>query len=426
MQSPGGITYHQAPGARRARLEPGLEHRAPRDRVGSPRPRNASDASEQDRDGHDQHRVGEDQRQRVGQDVGADDVAVARAQRPRPLDERALLQRQHLRAHDPPRAGPARQPDHEDQHGQRRLEQAREHDHQRQRRDHQEPVLEGVEAAVGPAAEVAADQPDRRAQHRRDERRGEADDDRHARAHQQLREHVRARLGRAQPVLGPTAARARRCSRRAGPRARAARRRRPRNANRPSSADAEQPAPGPEQQPPDLAHADLHPRIEDEVQRVGEQVREDHRDGEDQERPLEHREVLVVDRVVGELAEPGPGEERLDRDHPAGDRAELQRRQRHERQQRVGHRVAAHDLVPRHPRRPLDGHEVLGEDVDHRRAHDHEVLAEQHQRERGRRAGPCARRRPPPARRTSRTPPPASPAGRPGTAASRPRTAGSG
>ena len=222
MQSPGGTTYHHAPALGARRLEAGLEHRAPRDAVRVAEAEEGQPRLGEDRHRHDQHRVGEDQRQRVGEDVGADDVAVARPQRPRALDERALLQRQHLRAHDPPGARPARQPDHEDQHGQRRVEQAREHDHQRQLRDDEEPVLERVEDAVGPAAEVAADQPDRGAQHGRDDRGGEADDDRHARAHHQLREHVRARLGGAEPVRGRRAARAPRCSTRAGRRARAA------------------------------------------------------------------------------------------------------------------------------------------------------------------------------------------------------------
>ena len=87
-----------------------------------------------------------------------------------------------------------------DQHGQRRVEQPREHDHQRQRRDHQEPVLERVEDAVGPAAEVAAGEADRRAEHGRDQRRREADDDRDPGADEELREDVGAALGRAEDV----------------------------------------------------------------------------------------------------------------------------------------------------------------------------------------------------------------------------------
>src|SRR6476659_7027557 len=47
----------------------------------------------------------------------------------------------------------------------------------------------------------------------------------------------------------------------------------------------------------------LHPRVEVEVQAVGEQVGQDHPGREDQERPLEHREVLVLDRLEAELAE---------------------------------------------------------------------------------------------------------------------------
>src|SRR6185503_9084426 len=47
-----------------------------------------------------------------------------------------------------------------------------------------------------------ADEPDERAEQRRDHRRREADDDRDAGADEQLREDVRADLGGAEPVLG--------------------------------------------------------------------------------------------------------------------------------------------------------------------------------------------------------------------------------
>ena len=111
MQSPGGITYHQArrsaPPSSKAfsSIEPQRD------------PGRVAEAEEgerglrEDRDGDDQDRVGEDQRQRVGEDVGADDVGVARPQRPGALDEGALAQGQHLGADDPAGARPRGQPD---------------------------------------------------------------------------------------------------------------------------------------------------------------------------------------------------------------------------------------------------------------------------------------------------------------------------
>ena len=202
MQRPGGITYHQAPGARGPGVEGVLEHRAPGDPGRVAEPEEGERRLGEDRDGDDQHRVGEDQRQRVGEDVGADDVGVAGPQGTGALDEGALAQREDLGADDPPGAGPGGEPDDRDQHPQRGVQQPGEDDHQRQGRDHQEPVLQRVEDAVGPAAEVAAGQAHRRPQHRRDHRRREADDDRDLRPDQQLREDVGAELGRPQRVIG--------------------------------------------------------------------------------------------------------------------------------------------------------------------------------------------------------------------------------
>ena len=85
--------------------------------------------------------------------------------------------------------------------------------------------------------------------------RREADDDRHARAHHQLREHVGARLGGAERVRGrrpsSTAVLEARGSSGASSDAEHGEER-----EQPEHADAEQPALGPEQQPPGLAHDD--------------------------------------------------------------------------------------------------------------------------------------------------------------------------
>ena len=77
-----------------------------------------------------------------------------------------------------------------------------------------------------------------------------------------------------------------------------------------------------------------------DVEQVGEQVEEDHRGAEDEEQPLEHRQVGALERLVGGEPEAGPGEDRLDRDRAREHEAEVDRDQRDDRQQRVRHRVA--------------------------------------------------------------------------------------
>ena len=170
IAEPGRDHVPPGAGARCARAERVLEHRSPGDLGRIAEAEEGQGGLREDRHGDDQHRVGEDQRQRVGEDVGLDDVGVSGSQRPGPLDERALAKGQDLGADDPPGARPGRQADDRDQDDQRRVEDAGQNDHQRQRRDDQEPVLEGVEDAVRPATEVAAGEADDRAQNGRDQR----------------------------------------------------------------------------------------------------------------------------------------------------------------------------------------------------------------------------------------------------------------
>ena len=82
-------------------------------------------------------------------------------------------------------------------------EQRDQHDRQRQERDHQEPVVERRQAPVERSRRSSpTTMPDEPADHGRDERGGEADDQRDARAQDQQREHVAAVLVGAQPVEG--------------------------------------------------------------------------------------------------------------------------------------------------------------------------------------------------------------------------------
>ena len=147
MQSPGGTMYHHAPALGAPESKP-VSSIVPHEMcVGSPSPRNDSEASARIATATISTVLAKISGATLGK-MWRDDVEVGGAQRPRALDERALLQGQHLRAHDPPGACPAREPDHHHEHEQRRVEQPREDDHQRELRDHEEPVLERVEQLV--------------------------------------------------------------------------------------------------------------------------------------------------------------------------------------------------------------------------------------------------------------------------------------
>ena len=126
MQSPGGITYHHASalGAPRSRR---------RSRASTPRRsssgRRARGRRAPPRRGSPRRRSAPCSRRSAAAcwgGCGSDDVAVAGAQCPRALDEGALAQGQHLGADDPPGPRPRGQPDDQDQHPERRVEQPRE------------------------------------------------------------------------------------------------------------------------------------------------------------------------------------------------------------------------------------------------------------------------------------------------------------
>ena len=68
----------------------------------------------------------------------------------------------------------------------------------------------------------------------------------------------------------------------------------------------------------------------------------DHR--EQQHDDLHDREILVGDALIGEVAQPIEREDGLDHDRAAEQEAELHRRQRHHRHERVAQRMGDHDL----------------------------------------------------------------------------------
>ena len=137
-----------------------------------------------------------------------------------------------------------------------------------------------------------------------------------------------------------------------------------------------------------LVDRDAHsrdPRIELEVEEVGDEVAEDHGHGQHEEGALQHRVVALQHRVVDGPSDPGPREDGLDQDRAGDDVAEREGDEGGDRQHRVPQRVAAHDR----PRPEALGARrqdvVLPERLEHRRAHDQRVLAVQHEPERRRR-----------------------------------------
>src|SRR6188508_350708 len=120
----------------------------------------------------------------------------------------------------------------------------------------------------------------------------------------------------------------------------------------------------------------LHPRVEPEVEEVGEEVENDHRQGEQEERRLQHRIVALVDRLDDQEPDARVREDVLNGDRAADDEPERQRNEGDYRE----HRVAEPVLPDRRPVReafcPRGEDVVLTERLEHRRPDDERVLAE--------------------------------------------------
>ena len=129
------------------------------------------------------------------------------AERARALDVGTLADALRLRADEPRRARPVDDPDDEDDVRQAAAEERGDDDHQRDVRDHEHVVGDPHEDRVALPAVEPGPEPDRAADQHRDERRREADDQRHARAGDDEREHVGAAVVGARASARSTAAR---------------------------------------------------------------------------------------------------------------------------------------------------------------------------------------------------------------------------
>src|SRR5713101_7588102 len=79
--------------------------------------------------------------------------------------------------------------------------------------------------------------------------------------------------------------------------------------------------------------------IEEAIEEVDGEVDGDEHQGSDEHRALDHRVVAVVDGLDSEPADAGPGEHRRRHDGAAQERAELERRDRQDRDRGVLQRV---------------------------------------------------------------------------------------
>jgi hypothetical protein len=124
------------------------------------------------------------------------------------------------------------------------------------------------------------------------------------------------------------------------------------------------------------------PWVDDDVEDVRDQVRNDEHGREDQRDRLHHGVVLVLDRRDQLGAEPVQAERELD-DHGAGDQvADRETAHRHDRNERTPERMADDDGRPAEPPAPSRLDVLQFERVDHARARDATNERTQGQRER--------------------------------------------
>ncbi len=203
MQTPGMIAHSGMPGAERLVVLRPVEHRAPALGIGVAEADELQASRRQHReDGRSEERR-HDERGHRGQDLGHDDVAAALPADARRLEEIPVAQRERLHPQLPGTVGPAERAEDDDDVEQAGAAQVgRDHDDQREDRDHEQHVGDEREDAVADPAEVGG----RHADEHRDEggepAGREGDDERLARAPDELREDVLALGGRAEPVGG--------------------------------------------------------------------------------------------------------------------------------------------------------------------------------------------------------------------------------
>src|SRR3989449_4203765 len=385
---------------------------APAIRVGGPQSEECEDAFGQNRDGDGEDRIRENQGERVREHVAHQDPGARRPEHLRPLDEHPLFDREDLTPDDPGRHRPAGEADDEDQA--REVDDADlrgDDDHQDEPRDREDHIVEAHEDFIDPAAHVPGDESDRGPNNRRDDRRGDADNERDLGPPDHLGVDVVAivvrpeRMGRTwrlqvrrrdregaargvgdglrRPVRGDPGGRDRqRCEEEEDDEAR----------HRVSAVgdlgpDLLRPFPrGPERrlgrryrrffrdalrrahrQPP---LRDLDWGVQPEKEEIGEEVRKDDRDAADDDDELQRRKVEMADRLDRPPADSFVVENPLHLVGAPEDERDVERDQGDHRRQAVRENMTAQDLAVAEPFRLRGQHEVLGHDVDERAPHD--------------------------------------------------------
>ena len=144
----------------------------------------------------------QDQRGHRRQDLVDDHVRLALAAHAGRLEEVARAQRERLRAQLPGAVRPAEHAEHDHEREQPGVPLVgRDHDDQREDRDHQDHVGDQREDPVGRAAEVAGGDADDHRDHRRQAADEQRDQERLARPEDELREDVLAVGGRPEQVV---------------------------------------------------------------------------------------------------------------------------------------------------------------------------------------------------------------------------------
>src|SRR3990172_6052440 len=149
-----------------------------------------------------------------------------------------------------------------------------------------------------------------------------------------------------------------------------------------------QPAVDPATHRPPSLEADS--RVQPCVQEVGDQVRDDDANREEQEDRLHERIVLGEDRLDGQEAQAVVREDLLDLDGPPEDVPQVQGDDRHHREAGVRHRVLLEDHPVREPLRAGRQDVVLREDVRKGVPHDDRDPRKLHEGEGERREDPMA------------------------------------
>ena len=112
----------------------------------------------------------------------------------------------------------------------------------------------------------------------------------------------------------------------------------------------------------------LHPRVDEAIGEVGQQVHQDDGEGVDDHHALQHRVVALVERADDQLAQARPVEDDLGQHRVADQDAEIEPDDRDHGNEAVAEGVAPDDGARRHALGARRADVILAEHLEHRRA----------------------------------------------------------